>query len=73
MRLVVGYFTRLDPGSLAWIFFVIRDTLVILVSLGRLVHLLGPNLGSVFVISLWVLFEPFSLFFGRVRFGTERH
>jgi hypothetical protein len=66
-------FTRLDPGSLAWILFVIRGTLVIFVSLGCLVHLLGPNLGLVFVISLLVLFEPFSLFCDRVRFGTERH
>ena len=49
-------FTRLDPGSLAWILFVIRGTLVIFVSLGCLVHLLSPNLGSVFVISLLVLF-----------------
>ena len=73
VRWVVGYFTRLDPGSLAWILFVIRGTLVIFVSLGCLVHLLGPNLGSVFVISLLVLFEPFSLFCDRVRFGTERH
>ena len=60
-------FFSLDP------FRFVRGTLVIFVSLGCLVHLLGPNLGSVFVISLLVLFEPFSLFCDRVRFGTERH
>lgn len=37
------------------------------------VHLLGPNLGLVFVISLLVLFEPFSLFCDRVHFEIERH
>ena len=36
-------FTRLDPGSLAWILFVIRGTLAIFVSSGRLVRLLVPN------------------------------
>ena len=68
-----GLFYTIDPSLLGWDLFRIRGTLVIFVSLGCLVHLLGPNLGLVFVISLLVLFEPFSLFCDRVHFGTERH